>query len=193
MGSPRWTSGGGFYKDGMLRGTARAFLQEILLEQVVHERGSDCWWFPLGTTNHGGYKSFEWNRKKILAHRFAYELFKGEIPNGMYVLHSCDTPPCVNPEHLRIGTNADNNRDRVEHGRQGTNGWEKRTHCPQGHEYTLENTYLFENRRYCRACHHRYSLNYARTHTERKAKYLREWRRRHKELTTPNQLQDSPA
>lgn len=51
------------------------------------------------------------------AHRLIYSIFKGPIPDGMMVLHSCDNPPCVNPEHLRVGTALDNARDRVERGR----------------------------------------------------------------------------
>lgn len=59
--------------------------------------------------------------KKILTHRVAWEIANGPIPAGMYVLHRCDNPPCVNIEHLFLGTLADNNRDKYEKGR-----------CPRG-------------------------------------------------------------
>jgi HNH endonuclease len=54
------------------------------------------------------------------AHRVSYQLFKGEIPKGMFVTHSCDTPLCVNPEHLNVATHADNMIEMVNRGRSLT-------------------------------------------------------------------------
>lgn len=51
------------------------------------------------------------------AHRIAFEAFRGPIPPGVYVLHKCDTPPCVNPEHLFLGTHSDNMADCARKGR----------------------------------------------------------------------------
>lgn len=57
-----------------------------------------------------------------LAHRAAWMIAKGPIPDGLHVLHHCDHPPCVNPEHLFLGTNADNVRDKVNKGRAVSKG-----------------------------------------------------------------------
>lgn len=58
--------------------------------------------------------------KLLRAHRAAYELFVGPIPVGMWVLHRCDNPPCVNPHHLFLGTNTDNVHDMIAKGRNRT-------------------------------------------------------------------------
>jgi hypothetical protein len=54
---------------------------------------------------------------KFQAHRLAYEFFVGPIPTGKIVMHTCDRPRCVNPDHLRVGTQADNMRDKMQKGR----------------------------------------------------------------------------
>lgn len=56
-------------------------------------------------------------RTTFAAHRLSYQIFVGVIPDGMLVLHSCDKPPCVNPNHLFVGTNKDNARDKMRKGR----------------------------------------------------------------------------
>lgn len=73
---------------------------------------SGCWEW-LGGRDRYGYGKVGCYGKIFLAHRLAYLAWIGLIPNGMSIRHSCDNPPCINPEHLIIGTNADNVRDRV--------------------------------------------------------------------------------
>lgn len=88
--------------------------------------------------------------KKIRAHRYSYEISKGSIPEGMLVCHSCDTPLCVNPDHLWLGTSADNNKDCLDKGRGGQR---RRTHCRKGHELTPDNILINTlGSRICKTC-----------------------------------------
>jgi len=81
-----------------------------------HGPNGDCWVWT-GHLNNKGYGRINRNKIIVYAHRLAYELAFGSIPSGMEVLHRCDTPACVNPSHLFLGTQADNNRDCREKGR----------------------------------------------------------------------------
>lgn len=78
---------------------------------------SGCWMWNKGME--GAYGSFysREQKKTIRASRFSYIINIGEIPEGLFVLHSCDTPACVNPEHLFLGTQSDNMQDMVSKGR----------------------------------------------------------------------------
>ena len=115
-----------------------------------------CWeWTGCRDKGHGkGYGLMGFN---VRAHRYSYERFVGPIPRGMLVLHSCDNPGCVNPEHLRVGTDADNMRDRDSRGHHARGS---KTHCPHGHEYAGKNLAIVGGYRKCRACMHRNSRNH---------------------------------
>src|ERR1035437_8293700 len=67
--------------------------------------------------NEKGYATISFNGKHSLAHRVAWELKNGPIEKRLNVLHTCDTPACINTDHLFLGTQADNMRDKVKKGR----------------------------------------------------------------------------
>jgi hypothetical protein len=72
--------------------------------------GDGCRIWP-GRRNASGYGPVSWMGRDVLAHRLAYALAKGPIPAGRVVMHTCDNPPCCNPDHLELGSIDDNIRD----------------------------------------------------------------------------------
>lgn len=106
-------------------------LENRFLEKV---NKTDSCWLWTGALNSRGYGAIGVNGKSVSAHRFSYETYIGEIPPGMVVCHSCDVRNCVNPEHLWVGTSADNNRDMFEKDRNGSST-RRQTHCRRGHSF----------------------------------------------------------
>ena len=72
--------------------------------------GTPCWVWQ-GYLNGWGYGEAQFNKKRWRAHRLAWTLINGEIPDNRMACHKCDRPRCVNPDHIFIGTNADNIKD----------------------------------------------------------------------------------
>jgi len=79
------------------------------------DKSKECWLWLGATTE--GYGQFGIGRKNVHAHRFAYEVTYGKIPEGLFILHKCDNPSCVRPDHLFCGTNQENMQDAYDKGR----------------------------------------------------------------------------
>lgn len=80
------------------------------------QRGEGCWEWT-GCLHDGGYGLIRVDGRNRRAHRVAWQLSHGAIPEGLRVCHTCDNPPCVRPDHLFLGTDADNMRDKTAKGR----------------------------------------------------------------------------
>ena len=91
-------------------------------DRFMPEPVSGCWlWMgaPCGRKKNQQYGLFRIHGIQLRAHRVAWMLYRGPIPDGLEVLHHCDVQACVNPAHLFLGTNLDNVADRVKKGRSG--------------------------------------------------------------------------
>ena len=85
------------------------------IEYIVDEKG--CHNVISHKKEHRGHVRVKRNGKLFYLHRLVFEECFGDIPEGMIIRHKCDNPPCINPEHLELGTHQDNTNDKMERGR----------------------------------------------------------------------------
>ena len=99
--------------------------------------------------DHNYYGTFHLNNEKrsVPAHRASWIIHYGEIPEGLFVLHNCDNPGCVNPDHLKLGTQLDNMRNRIQRKRGHLRG----THCKKGHPFTR--VFVRKNGQFTQQCY----------------------------------------
>lgn len=109
----------------------------------------DCWQWTASTANGGYGQFFPEARRRWRAHRWLWTQIVGPIPAGMEADHMCRNPGCVNPDHIRIVSKAENLA-----ARPSVQAAKAKTHCINGHEFTPENTRTSEKfpSRQCKAC-----------------------------------------
>lgn len=123
-------------------------LPERFWSKCTPEPNSGCWLW-LAFVHHDGYGRFRFSSRMAVAHRVAYAALVGEVPSGLQLDHLCRERSCCNPAHLEPVTQQVN----ILRGDAGAHERLK-THCPHGHEYTEENTYMSPGRvhRDCKTC-----------------------------------------
>lgn len=146
----------------------RVPIEDRFWQHVMPEPNSGCWLWD-GYIDSRGYGRIGLGGRgggMTGAHRISLKIAGVEVPNDKLVLHKCDVPACVNPEHLFVGTQADNINDMHRKGRRiysaspfrgrQRTGWthpnSKKTHCKRGHPLSGGNLSISRGVRCCRAC-----------------------------------------
>lgn len=121
-----------------------------ILSRVSVNKDNDCWnWIGI-VEKKNGYGRFFVKKSPYLAHRIVFEIFNGKLNPLLVLDHTCKNRKCVNPDHLREVTHKIN---MLENSDSNSFKNSTKTHCPKGHEYSDENTYLdTANRRQCKPC-----------------------------------------
>ena len=124
----------------------RTPLERFMIKVAQGQKGCVVW---TAGTNGVGYGLFWDGGRDVMAHRWAYEYFKGKIPAGLQLDHLCRNRNCVNPAHLEPVTQ----RENILRGDTLPASQITRTHCPQGHPYEGDNLYIWtDGSRQCRTC-----------------------------------------
>ncbi len=161
----------------------KATTLESLLARAKVSGPDDCWPWVGKSTRRRGYGVISHNNKTMTASRLSWIFHHGEIPSKkIFVCHKCDNPPCINPNHLFLGTNSDNVRDAIKKGRHKYNAQilaagrllgsrslkskrPAKSHCLAGHPFEGANIISrFRAKkgliRECRACKNAYLVRY---------------------------------
>ena len=138
------------------------------ISQIAERSEDGCWEWDMARRERGYGHVTLWGKGRLV-HRIVYELYRGPVPDDMFVCHTCDNPPCCNPSHLFLGTPKDNARDASRKGKAGCRPWSLHATCINGHERTPENTYTDpRGTRECRVCSRARVREYQRKLRERR-------------------------
>ncbi len=134
-----------------IKETQRAKVESRFWSKVYFIPFHECWEWG-NALDRQGYGHLRVGKRSIKASRVSYALNKGLVPEGLVVRHTCDNPSCIRPEHLILGTIADNCQDNIERGRHPK---ALKTHCPRGHKYGSPRYVPSQDRymRLCKECH----------------------------------------
>ncbi len=139
------------------RRTSEELITHLLSKRKLNSNG--CWEWQ-GNRLKSGYGRIKVRRlasSNIQVHRLAAYLWKGfKLESPLDICHSCDNPPCFNPDHLFEGSRLINVQDCIRKGRMHAGKTQKV--CPQGHEYTEANTYIYEGKRQCVTCKREHTM-----------------------------------
>lgn len=113
-------------------------VEKRFMEKVVENEDTGCHEWKGATRGSSNYGAIKIGGKPHYAHRVAWELANGPIPEGKYVLHTCDNPNCVNPEHLEVGTQRKNMRDMHKRFRAAFRVRHCKRYCSKGHLRTIQ-------------------------------------------------------
>lgn len=145
------TKRGNRYGDDSTKFSDEDYQDRIRAQVMIDANG--CWIWQ-GFTHYSGYGEMSYRCRSWRLHRLAYFLWKGPIPPGRIICHTCDVRNCCNPEHLVAGTHKDNQRDALEKGRHFLAA---KTVCKNGHPLAGDNVYVSRSGwRSCRTCDREY-------------------------------------
>ena len=124
-------------------------VEERVWLHVTKGSPDECWIWQ-GGKSHNGYGQMTSEGTTVRAHRVTWEIENGPIPVGLEIHHLCQNPACVNPNHLEVVTHEKNMHEFIPPNKL-------KTHCPKGHPYDEENTYIVPTTgwRQCKTCRRR--------------------------------------